>query len=988
VETSGYRGLEKRGVELAVGARQEENFTLASLSTSQEATGGVFVIVPAAPALPVETIASSVSVVVDENKILELPLASRNIYSLFLLQPGVTSQGAIGTRGLTFSVHGQRVSGSNYQLDGVDNNNIVLTGPVATTSAEAIQEFRIVNSSFSAQNGRATAFVAQVVTRSGSNRFHGGVFEFLGNEKLDANTFENNSNGIAKAPLHQNQFGYSLGGPIQKNKTFFWSGLEFSRLHYGTPMTVQLPSALFIASLPQGSEPRRLMTEIPPLAATPVPGGDPNIGQIQIQAPGRIDTLLATERLDHDFANAKDRLMGRFTFGSTASEPGDEFTGYPSLMPTDRFRAYNTMLSWTHSFAASRVNDFRIGWSREQIDLPRPRSDVAILLSNDGANLPGGSVVRQSGQRENNNVIQISDTFSARRGRSALTMGFEYRGNFSNSLTLGLQNAALGGDLRFPDGFYFFNSIEDFGAGQPAAFSIAVDGFSSGHLRLPDLQREYRSDEFAAFVHDDTKLGRRFSLNLGLRYEYYGVLHDMDRSKDLNFYFGQGSTIEEQLANGVLRSTLLNPGDLRGLLYRPDRLNFAPSIGIAWDPFGRGRTVLRAGYALAFDRVFDTIRDLRTNSEQVVNCFPPVTPTCALSFLVPAQLMLPSLNQNLALEPPAPVVQLNENLFTPYAQNWYLGALQTVTPNLLVEIGYAASVGKRLISRDVINRSIGVLPTLNNQIGEDTFLSNAGYSNYQALQVGLRRRFSRGLQFQVSYTWSHAIDNQSDIFQGPRTGPGAFDFALATFTRQFDAQVDRGNADFDQRHNLVLNAIWDVPAPQLRARWANRFLQRWTTSMIGAHRSGFPITVISDSGIDINGLANNRLDLIPGQTARLSHSVPVPGGVQWLNPNAFQLAASGVGNTGRGAVPGPGFWNYDFAVLRNIALTDGGIRMQFRAEFYNVFNHANLYTPASSLAAPNFGQAFYGLNQSFSRFGDLSLGNPSRKIQFGLRIDF
>jgi hypothetical protein len=392
--------------------------------------------------------------------------------------------------------------------------------------------------------------------------------------------------------------------------------------------------------------------------------------------------------------------------------------------------------------------------------------------------------------------------------------------------------------------------------------------------------------------------------------------------------------------------------------------------------------------------VFDTLRDLRTNSQQVVTCFPPFTPACALSFLVPAQLMLPSLNQDLALEPPAPVVQLDENLRTPYAENWYLGAQQTVTPSLLVEIGYAASVGKKLIGRDVINRSIQGFQ-LNGQVGEDTFLSNSGYSNYQALEVGLRRRFSRGLQYQASYTWSHAIDNQSDIFQGPRIGPGIQDFALATFTRQFDAQVDRGNADFDQRHNLVLNAIWDLPTPSVDARWAKSLLRGWTVSVIGAHRSGFPITVISNASIDTNGLANNRLDLVAGQTARLSHPVPVPGGVQWLNPNAFQLAQSGVGNTARGAIPGPGFWNYDFAALRNIALTEGSMRMQFRAEFYNLFNHANLSSPVSASldpstlsVNPNFGQAFYGLNQTFSRFGDLSLGSPSRKIQFGLRLEF
>ena len=223
VEMAGYRGLEKRGIELAVGDKHEENFSLSAMSGEERKADAsqIFQITSKPPSLQVETVASSVSVVVEESKILQLPLASRNIYSLFLLQPGVTSQGAIVRRGLSFSVHGQRVSGSNYLLDGVDNNDIVLTGPVVATSAEAIQEFRMVNSSFSSENGRATSFVAQVVSRSGSNRFHGSLFEFLANDKLDANTFENNSKNLAKPPLRQNQFGYSLGGPINKNKTFF-----------------------------------------------------------------------------------------------------------------------------------------------------------------------------------------------------------------------------------------------------------------------------------------------------------------------------------------------------------------------------------------------------------------------------------------------------------------------------------------------------------------------------------------------------------------------------------------------------------------------------------------------------------------------------------------------------------------------------------------------------------------------------------------------
>jgi hypothetical protein len=994
VEMSGYTGLEKRGIELAVGAKHEENFTLTPVTSAeaQTASSGVFTIVPPSPALAVETIASSVSVVVDESKILDLPLENRNIYSLFLLQPGVTSQGAVGARGLTFSVNGQRVSVSNYELDGVDNNDIILTGPVAATSADAIQEFRMVNSSLSAGNGRATAFVAQVVTRSGSNQFHGSLFEFVGNDKLDANTFQNNSEGVPKSPLHQNQFGYSLGGPIAKNKTFFLSGLEFSRLRFRTPNNFTLPTSFFIANLPIDSEARRLLTEMPPLAVTPSLE-HPNFGTIRYQVPNRVDTLLATERLDHHFTNAKDRLMARFTFASTTAQDGiDEFTGYPSLTPTDHYRAYNIMVGWNHSSDPSRVNDVRIGWSREQIEMPRPQPDVPILQSGpegpsgDRVSLPGSG--RLSAVQENNNVIQASDTLSLRRGRSAWTGGFEYRRNLSNGISQGLQNEALGGIVGLPNGAYLFPNLAAFGLGNAELFGLGVDRFSSRQLRLPDLSREYRSNDFAAFIQDDIKLSR-LSLNLGLRYEYFGVPHDTG-SRDSNFYFGAGSTIDERLANGALRSTNVNTGDLKGLLYRRDPFNFAPSIGIAWDPFGHGRTVLRAGYAVAFDRIFDTLRDLRSNAQAVAYCVTLVG--CTPTFLVPAERMLPLINPLDPNQLPAgAVVQLDENLRTPYAQNWYLGVQQNVTPNFLVEIGHAGSLGRKLIGRDNINRTFGSLPARPNaQIGDDTYLSNADNSSYLALEVGLRRRFSRGLQYQASYTYGHAIDYQSDLFVGVVTGPGPQDFALTTFTREFNPRVDRGNANFDQRHNLVLNAIWDLPTRTVGSRWGNWLLQGWTVSVIGAYRSGFPITVIGNTGTDpFSGLANNRADVVPGQSVRLPPAPSVAGSVQWLNPKAFRPAASGVvGDLGRGAIGGPGFWNYDFALLRNIVLTDGGVRMQFRAEFYNVFNHANLSTPFSATDGPNFGQAFYGLNPPFSRFGDLSLASPSRRIQLGLRLEF
>jgi hypothetical protein len=982
---AGFQGLEKQAIELTVGQKFVLDFILYAAPTpgGKTAVNELLNHIPPAPALPVETIASSVSVVVDENQILQLPLASRNIYSLFLLQPGVTSQGAILTRGLSFAVHGLRPAISNYQLDGVDNNDMVLTGPLTPASAESIQEFRMTNSSFSSENGRATAFVAQVVSRSGSNRFHGDLYEFLSNDKLDANTFEHNSDGMAKSPLRQNQFGFSATGPVVQNTTFFSATLEASRLHYGTDQSLLLPTPFYIAGLPHDSIARQLLTEFPPIASTPT-ADDPNTGLAQIQAPSRIDTLLASGRLDRNFAAGKDRLLLRYALASTDEQHGEDATGYPALLPTDRFRSYNTLLGWAHSFQAGQVNEFRVGWSRERIWLPRPYPDIPIVQLESPIVLPGSK--SQADQRENNNLIQFSDLFSLRRGRSSLSLGFETRKSFENGITLGLENETLGGVPRFANGWYLFQDLNSFAQGQPIGFEMAVDRSSSGHLQLPDLRRSYRSSDYSAYFQDDVKLSRHLSVNLGLRYENFGVLHNTDRSKDVNFVFGPGSTIEERLANGTLRSTDQNPGDLHGLLYHPSSLDLAPSIGLAWDPFGKARTVLRAGYALAFDRVFDTLRDLRSNNEAAAACI--IYLGCIpSSLLIPAVRMLPLLSQTIQ---PDVVVQLDQNLRTPYAQNWYFGIQQSVTPNFLVEVGHVGAVGRKLISRDDVNRSIGGT-ALNSQILDDTFVSSAGNSNYLGLEVSLRRRFSRGLQYQVSYTFSHAIDNQSDNFQGVRIGPNPPDFELATFTRQFDARVDRGNANFDQRHNLVFNAIWDVPAPLLSATWANQFLRGWTTSVIGAYRSGFPLTVIcTDFSCEEFGFQNNRADFLgrPGRSLTPSSPQPVAGGVQLLDPNLFQPAIDHVGTLGRGAFAGPGFWNYDFALLRSFTLREGSLRIQFRAEFYNLFNHANLSVPVTDISASNFGQAFYGLSRTFSRFGELPLDNPARRIQFGIRIQF
>ncbi len=999
----GYQPLEKQAIQLEVGARREENVLLSSVAEKDEKdeparSSDIFQLVPPPPSLAAETTASSISVVVDESRLLQLPLSSRNVYSLFLLQPGVTSQGAVGARGLTFSVHGQRVSGSNYQLDGTDNNNIVLTGPVLSSSVEAVQEFRMINSSFSAENGRATAFVAHAITRSGTNYLHGSMFEFLGDDLLNANTVANKSNGIAKSPLRQNQFGYSLGGPLQRNRTFFWSEAQLSRLQYGTPETLQVPSQLFIANLPADSVAKQLLNQIPPYPSAPSPS-DPNIGELHFQAPNRINNIELNQRLDQISAATADRLTFRYSGSWSAqrlsSVYGTPGIGYPALIPNDHFGAHNLLFRWMHSFTPGRGNDLRIGWSRERVDLPRPQAAVPMLQSLDGVLLPASA--RQFRQSENNNVVQLSERFSILKGRSNWTAGLDWRWNFSKGQSLGLQNEALGGFARIPAGLYVFDSLESFGQDRPSAFSAGVDPLSPQRPQTPALQRSYRSRELAAFVQNEAKLSRNWSVNLGLRYEYYGPLHSTDPSKDVNFYFGQGATLDERLANGTMRSSAQNPGNLKNRLYRPDRFNLAPSAGIAWDPLGTGRSVVRAGYSVAFDRILDTIRDLRSNNLQVESCL--MFAGCNPAFLLPLQAALQNFSNDNAVFTPYSIVQIDEQLRTPYVQNWYVGLQHALSPTLMLEIAHAGSAGRKLLSRDTINRLRPDLTAPNPAIGEDTFISNQASSGYRALQISLHRPFRRGLQYQVSYTFSHAIDNQSDIFQGVRTDPRTGQFAIATFTRQLDPDFDRGNADFDQRHNLVLNLIWDLPAPPAGPQWIRRIGKYWTLSLIGAHRSGFPVTVIADSFLSdpATGLLNNRLDFLgqPGQPYRSSHPAPVPGGVQWLDPSLFAPAIGHPGNTGRGAIPGPGFWNYDLALLRDVAISELK-QVQFRLELYNAFNHANLSAPVTTYLSdpitgrpnPDFGKAFYGLNNSHSRFGDLPLQSSARTIQLGIRFRF
>jgi hypothetical protein len=451
-DLKGYISHSRQGVKLDVAGQLEISFVLTpdptEISDAAHQVNRLLQAAPRPPILGVETVASSVSVVLDESKILQLPILNRNAYSLFLLQPGVTSQEASATRGLRFSIHGQRVSGSNYLLDGVDNNNIVLTGPVTVTPFDGVQEFRMTNSSFSAETGRATSFIAQLVTRSGSNAPHGSIFGYLDNDALDANTFANNADSLPKPPLHQLQTGFSLGGPIVRNRVYFFTSLELSRFRFSNSQHVTVPTQAFIASLPPDSPFRPLFASTPPIPVMPS-SDDPNYGTVTLQVPNRLDTLLATGRLDDVLAAGRDRLTLRYALSGTeqrlSDEKSQEYQGYANLWPTDQLDGQNAMLGWTHTSGGGLMNDLRLGWNRYLTDFPRPFDDCPSMQVFNPCCPFLASSPRYGIQRGNSNVVQLADSFGIRRGRSSITTGFEVRRNLENGVNDGLESEAFGG---------------------------------------------------------------------------------------------------------------------------------------------------------------------------------------------------------------------------------------------------------------------------------------------------------------------------------------------------------------------------------------------------------------------------------------------------------------------------------------------------------------------------------------------------------------
>jgi hypothetical protein len=1009
VMSPAYQSQEVQELELTVAARIELDFRLRPLSDVWEAGEYKSVFLPGQKTIVTfygpdvdpsksgsfeaekgrrEPLESTVSEVIDSDEINNLPLEGRDVYSLLVTQPGVTSDSATG-RGLGISVNGQRPSSSNYLLDGVENNNYLITGPLVTVAPEAIQEYRISTNNFSAEYGRTSGFLANAITRTGGEQFHGVVYFYLENEALNANAFQQNLIGAPRSIDKQDQPGFSVGGPVLKDRLFFSSSYEYFRSRgNGTPYPFDLPTPNLLGFTGANSLARQLLTEYPsPVTTT----SSSALTQVEMLAPPvAVNRILAIQRLDYNTPDGKERLMGRVLI-NRLTEPDfiwSPYQGFTSALHENTVAAGG---SYIHQFQASLTNEARLSYSTDDLEWNRPHPEIPTLTTSDsyavdgieysGVTLPGSAAFYA--YKNVNNTWEVLDNLIWTRGQHLVTVGGGLLWRSSNGyLTAG------------QDGQYLFSNVLSFALGEPNYVEAAIDRTTLPSIQQPDPNRTYTYGQDFLFAQDTYKLTQRLTVNYGVRYEFYGGPENTGPAKDALVQLGPGTTLAQQLVGATLQQPSSSGNEQ---LFKSSN-DFEVRSGAAYDLFGTGRTLLRGGFGTFYDRPFDNLwENVRSN-----NLILPVLrlPSGTTNFLEPVSTVLQTFQgQTLASSFPD-LTLVDPNLRNGRVKSYFAGVQQRITDNLTLEVNALGSYGRSLITTDVINRDFSTLAgRYNSNLPDIAYRANQGFSDYNAMTAVVRYRIPRGM-LQGSYTWSHSIDNQSDpligdffnlTFTSIQTGQTSEQ--RSTFSEQFNPNSDRGNSDFDQRQNLVIFSYWNLPAPFAQSK-AGLPLRNWTIAGLAAFRSGLPYTVYGPStAIPGQGLImDNRANVLDPSQAVFSNPAAVPGGVQLLNPAQFSAAApSTLGNTGRNAFVGPGFYSFDLSLARAFPLRwlgEAG-QIRFRADAYNLLNHANLGNPDAQLNDPEFGVATYGRQGYPSGFPAVApLNETPREIQLSLRVVF
>jgi len=876
---------------------------------------------------------SSISVghIVDQRAIQETPLNGRYFLDLGLLVPGSVTASQTGfssypSRGvgaLAINTAGNREETVNYMINGITLNNLVFESITFQPSIDAIEEFKIDNSTFSAQYGQTSGAVVNIATRSGSNGFHGGVFEYLRNDRFDArNSFTLKSS--EPPPFKRNQFGGHIGGPVLKDKLFFFFSYEGLRQRQGLDLNSLVLSDEQRAS---ATDPVivRLLPLIPranffDLAGTPRFVGSATAPVDVDQWSADVNYNLSQKDILHGFYAIHDTFVREPNrFGNTIPGFGHDLNVLRQILTINE----------SHVLSSTKVNELRLGFNRSHSgSTPVAQFNPADFGINNGRGTPvglpqiniaggalnfGGPSQFPSGRRDLTYVA--GDTLSIFKGPHLLKIGAEFRQFYTDSFRLGT------GSFNFP-------SVAAFIADTANSFSITL-----GNQTARITERALN-----AFVQDGYKLRPNLTLELGLRYDW----NMTPTEKDDRFIVFDPQTV-----------SLVRVGQQIDNVYHENNKNLQPRVGFSWDPFNDGRTSVRAAYAILVDQPM-------TSVVTATSANPPLS--IPLTFSGPIRLDNALMVAQAAGLSPQTVDHGFDNA---YLQSWNLNIQREIAAGITVSVGYYGSKGTHLIIRRNLNQPVeGVRPYLSlspsspilpgSTLGNIIQAESAGNSSYNAMWITGTQRLRRGLQLSASYTWSRSLDYNSLSSQG------------VVVQDSNDLGGDRGLSDFDARHRFVVRAIYDLPFK------GNAFVNGWQLAAIVQSQSGSPVNIVTLNST-INGVP---LTVRPDVNGPIVYPHQVNS---WFDTSAF-TAVPRFGSLGRNVVIGPTFNNTDIALMKNVNVGDLG-RLQLRVEFFDLFNHANLGQPGNVVGAPTFGQI------TNTRFPTGESGS-SREIQVAARFNF
>ena len=913
IKAPGFQEFLVRDLELQV----EQNLTL-------DAT-----LVPAAAATtvdvsdtmtPLDETSATVGGVVSGEQVSELPINGRSWASLETQTPGAIDTGSDNQRSIRFAGHG--LDDNNYRFDGIDATGIQNQAQKGNFrlqfSTEAIAEFRADAGVYTAEYGGTQGGQIDVVSRTGSNDLHGSLFEYFRNSYLDARgPFD-----VTLPPFRLNQFGGSFGGPIRKNKDFFFATYEGLRQRVGQTLIGFVPSASFRAATIKTSPALTDIINAYPISSTPT--SDANV--MRYIGTGRqiTDENSGLFRYDHRFSDTN-TLSVRYNIDNGLSD-------VPNGVLRDRTATtlitQNAAITLNTVLSPRTVNEFKTGFNRADF-----QTHNESVLNVQVSTPQFSTLYNGTGKIQVGNSFDYLDTLTTVHGKHTIKAGVEARRVQLNA------TATAGNDYEFT-----YSTTSSFLLNQLSQASL-VNTLPTTGLRRTELY---------GFVQDELRVTPTLTVNLGLRYEWYGVPYEV-------------------AGRGIVFDPLSCPGGYcppHSSFYKQRWTNFAPRVAFAWSPAAlRNRTVFRTGYGIFYGE--GQLGDLTAPLDNLAGrALLTARSTPGLAYPVDPALATSAF----AFGNPR---SLDRNKVTPYTEEWTFSVQQALTSKTVLTVGYLGESGAHQFTRTYLNTIspyTGLRPYP--QFSLIDYKSTWSNNNFNALQIQLQRNLSGALQAGVNYMWSHAINDGS-------TGGGETDYPQNVLCRA----CERGSSDLDIRHTFSSNLIYQLPFGPGR-RYVNgrgvlsAIFGGWQWANILTARTGLPANVTLAAGYtapDGNNSSPERPNLVPGVNVVPAHQSIF----NWINPAAFALPAPGAfGDAGRNLVRGPGQWQLDTALIRNIAVTER-MRLLLRGEAFNVFNHPHYGQPASNFQSPtSFGQ----ITSEFNATG-IGTGTP-RVMEFALRLEF